>query len=498
LVGDLTCAPHIAADSFDCVILTQTLHLIYEVGAAVRTIYRILKPGGVLLATIPGISQASRGKGHDHECWGFTLHSARQAFTEVFGEENVWVEARGNVLAAAAFLYGVAAQELQPEELNYRDPDYQILITVRAAKTQPGLLEQPAERHDTSLRNEATAGLQSNSRRIRQHTTPGALILLYHRVAEATTDPWALCVTPHHFAEHLEILQRSFRVCSLRELDLALANNNLPDRSVVVTFDDGYVDNLQTARPLLEVYDIPATVFLTTGLIGQECEFWWDELDRLLLQPGLLPNMLTLRIEGRTYGWEMGDGANYDENAFQRYRGWKAWEAAPCVRQMLYRSLYELLRPVSQDERCDVLTELRSWVGTAAAGRPSHRILSPAELVTLANGDLLDIGAHTVTHPVLSGLPTAAQWDEIRRSKDRLEEIIGRPVRSFAYPHGMPSDYTSETIAMVREAGFASGCAAYGGVVEAASDRFQLPRIEVQDCDGEKFARHLAKWLAVR
>jgi SAM-dependent methyltransferase len=135
IVADLTCANHIPSDTFDCIIFTQTLQFIYEMRAALWHLCRILKPNGVLLATFPGISQISR---YDMDRWGdfwrFTTLSARRLFEEVFPPENVTVKAYGNVLAAVAFLHGLAAEELKREELDYHDPDYELIITVRAVK----------------------------------------------------------------------------------------------------------------------------------------------------------------------------------------------------------------------------------------------------------------------------------------------------------------------------------------------------------------------------
>jgi glycosyltransferase involved in cell wall biosynthesis len=134
IVADLTCAEYVTSDSFDSVILTQTLHLIYDVRAALKTLYRILKPGGVLLATFPGISQISHDRWRESWCWAFTHVSARRLFEEVFPASNVCVEASGNVLAAIAFLHGLAAEELRQEELDYRDSHYDVSIMVRAVK----------------------------------------------------------------------------------------------------------------------------------------------------------------------------------------------------------------------------------------------------------------------------------------------------------------------------------------------------------------------------
>ena len=135
IVADLTRADAIADDSFDCIVFTQSLQFIYDVHATLSALRRILKPNGVVLATFPGISQISR---HDMERWGdywrFTALSAQRLFCEAFGVDNVTVQAYGNVLGAVAFLHGLAAQELTEEELNHRDPDYEVVIAVRASK----------------------------------------------------------------------------------------------------------------------------------------------------------------------------------------------------------------------------------------------------------------------------------------------------------------------------------------------------------------------------
>jgi SAM-dependent methyltransferase len=134
--GDLSVGDTLPSNTFDCIVLTQTLHLIYDVRAAIETLGRILKPGGVLLTTFPGISQstvddrAAAGSWY----WGFTAHSAARLFKESFAPEKVKVEAYGNVLATIAFLHGLAAEEMRHKELNHRDPRYDLLVAVRAVK----------------------------------------------------------------------------------------------------------------------------------------------------------------------------------------------------------------------------------------------------------------------------------------------------------------------------------------------------------------------------
>ena len=136
IIADLREAPQIPSDTFDCIIVTQTLQLIYEVQCAVRTLHRVLKPGGILLATLPGISQIARdgfNQWEDH--WRFTSASARKLFTDVFGPDNVAVAVHGNLCATVNFLDARAAEELSARELDHLDPDYQLVISVRAVKS---------------------------------------------------------------------------------------------------------------------------------------------------------------------------------------------------------------------------------------------------------------------------------------------------------------------------------------------------------------------------
>ena len=235
----------------------------------------------------------------------------------------------------------------------------------------------------------------------------------------------------------------------LRQMVEALQDGKVPKRAVVVTFDDGYADNLFNAKPVLEQYDVPATVFVTTGSVGHPYEFWWDELDRLLLQPGTLPARLELSLDGHAWHWELAEAATYTAADYQRDRHWHIErEDVPTRRHHLHRSLYQLLHNLTATQKQQLLNDLRIWAGAQPVGRSSHRNLSVSELTVLADQRLIEIGAHTVTHPVLATLPVATQRDEILRSRARIEELVGRPALSFAYPHG---SYTQETLAVVRE-----------------------------------------------
>ncbi len=140
IVADLTKADHLPSDTFDAIIFTQTLHLIYDLRAAISTLYRILKPNGVLLVTVPGMSQICHS---DFELWGdywrFTSLSARYLFAEVFPMDRVVAYSYGNVLSAISFLQGLAVEDLKKKELDAVDPNYELTIAVRAVK--PGTVE---------------------------------------------------------------------------------------------------------------------------------------------------------------------------------------------------------------------------------------------------------------------------------------------------------------------------------------------------------------------
>ena len=135
IVGDLADAPQIEDELFDCAIVTQTLQFVYDVRAALATLHRILRPGGVLLATVPGLTKISPPEDAEFgEWWHYTGRSARRLAEEAFGTGNVEVVTYGNVLAASGFLYGLAASDLRPEELDAHDPLYEVVVGVRAVR----------------------------------------------------------------------------------------------------------------------------------------------------------------------------------------------------------------------------------------------------------------------------------------------------------------------------------------------------------------------------
>lgn len=361
-------------------------------------------------------------------------------------------------------------------------------------------------------RDQLSAGLRGAGRALRRRLAGRqacrALVLLYHRVAEPPNDPWALAVSPANFAEQLDVLRRQARPLALGELVTRLrSGRRLPPRTIVITFDDGYADNGEIAAPALARAGVPATLFLVSGALDDAAdrEFWWDELERLLLTDTALPPIVRLTIGGRERAWSLGDDARQCSAATHSLgRAWRAWEDPPTPRHALYRDLWEVLRPLPTAGRERAFDSLRRLVAGAAPGggtspagpRPTHRRLSAAALRELAVDGALEIGAHTVSHPALATLPPSAQRAELRESRARLEDLCGRPVRALAYPYGRPgTDYSPETMALAREAGFVCACANVAGAVDRATDPFELPRMQVQDWDGGRFEEVLAWWM---
>jgi Polysaccharide deacetylase len=217
-------------------------------------------------------------------------------------------------------------------------------------------------------------------------------------------------------------------------------------------------------------------------------------LQRVFLTPGTLPGTLTLTIGGTPYRWELGEGARYSEEEFLRCRQWKAEDEAPGRRQSLYLGIWRLLRHAHETDRRRVIREIADWSGSTQP-RETYRSLEPDEVGALAEGGLIEIGAHSVTHPALGTISAEEQRLEVIGSKHRLEEILGSGVASFAYPYG---DMTGETVAVTSAAGFRQACSTVPRPVVRNANCMELPRFQVGDWDGAAFCERLAGWFGKR
>ncbi|HET9905479.1 MAG TPA: polysaccharide deacetylase family protein [Anaerolineales bacterium] len=316
---------------------------------------------------------------------------------------------------------------------------------------------------------------KSFSRWVQARIYGGALILGYHRVAEVESDDYEVCVSPEHFEQQMYALRKYTRPIRLAKLVQCLKVGAVPPSSVAVTFDDGYADNLYEAKPVLEKYEIPATVFVCSGYQGRE--FWWDELDRLIMTSKADSSVLRLAVGEKPFDRDRHKVIS--ETSFADYRN-------------LRRALYNFLLGLDVEERNQAMDAIRNWSGFSSSDVSSARSLSSVELLSLADGGLIEIGAHTRFHPILPRLVLEQQKDEILSSKLELEEILERKVEGFAYPHGRA---TLESTRIVAEAGFSYACTSLQDVVRPGSDLHGLTRFWQKDVDGDKFMQTLNRWL---
>lgn len=339
---------------------------------------------------------------------------------------------------------------------------------VSVVRPQFGQCGKPAVRcirlHRRERSHIRTASVPAAWRRIRNlaNRVPGAVVLCYHRVAALEDDPFDLAVTPGEFDRHLQVIHSIGRPSRLNEVVQSTGRGISPTaarrlrRRVVVTFDDGYLDNMEAALPLLERHDIPASLFLASGFIRANREFWWDELAEMVLPAGA--------------------------------------RSARDFRRL--RRLHARLGQVSPDDRRKRLDRLRLRRGVgmaavpAAAARATHRPMASGEVVRLGKHPLIDVGGHTAWHSMLPALELEERRREIVEGRDQLREMLGRPITAFSYPFGW---YDAETIRLVREAGFDSACTIVPAAVRPWTRRFEVPRVMVGRWTAEELERRLVE-----
>jgi peptidoglycan/xylan/chitin deacetylase (PgdA/CDA1 family) len=325
--------------------------------------------------------------------------------------------------------------------------------------------------------------LDALRRRIRP-APPRPVVLMYHRVADPPVDPWGLAVRPRHFQEQLEVIGRTRRPLPLSDFVRQLERRTLPSNAVAITFDDGYADNLHQARPRLEEADVPATLFLATGTVGQRSEYWWDELARMILCRAE-PLDCEIEIEGEPHRLSIQGTGPPPASA----RAWRAWEDAPSGREAGYLAVWRRLRLLPAPARDEAMSRLRAALkppppDPADFPMTEHEV---AELV--AAGGVFEIGGHTVTHPVLPALDPAQRRREILDGRRACERLARRAPAGFAYPHGACD---ADSRAAVAECGFAWACSTEARPVSLRGyDLYMLPRIAALDCNGEAFDRAL-------
>jgi peptidoglycan/xylan/chitin deacetylase (PgdA/CDA1 family) len=244
---------------------------------------------------------------------------------------------------------------------------------------------------------------------------------------------------------------------------------------VVITFDDGYADNAGDARAILAANGLPATFFVSPGPMGERTEAWWDRLEQMLFGAEPAVTSIDITIAGRAFWGDL---------------------RTPAARARVHMALYWRLRPLRPAAIASVLDDLQYQLAVETHARDSHRWMNLDELHALAGTAGVEVGAHTITHPLLASLPIPEQRMEIEGSRTRLEGMLNKRVDLFSYPYGGNGTFDSITAGLVRDAGFSIACTTAGGLARPEDDRFALPRNLVGDWDGRTFEQWLERQMA--
>ena len=308
---------------------------------------------------------------------------------------------------------------------------------------------------------------------------------MYHRVADIPYDPWGLAISPNRFRDQLEALLETRRLVSMEQLVEGLERGDLPPAATAVTFDDGYADNAVIAKPILEEFGVPATMFLTSGFIGSACGFWWDELAALVFLPrdGAEFDFMVAGVRLRA-AWPAQEEFPADLAA------WRTTHPTADPRRRAYLELWRALQGLAAADRDAAMATLRRLLGDGSVGGiEADRPMSRDEAATLAS-QLISVGGHGRTHVPLTSLLPGERDEEIARGRSEAAAFNGgRAPDGFAYPHG---SWDGETRRAVEHAGYSwAACSRAAKIRRTAVDRFTLPRVEAGARTGAELIRAL-------
>ena len=319
-----------------------------------------------------------------------------------------------------------------------------------------------------------------------------ALILSYHKVNDPKVDTWALSVSPERFFEQMRALRAVAEPCTLTDIAVGLLRGDLPHNAVAVTFDDGYLNNLLNAKPILEKFEIPATVFVCAGWVGRDDELWWDQLERALLLTMELPNQLELNVDGQHFEWNVLPGR--DGGSTQAPRIQFTVDDLPS-RHKFYHDVWEAIRRMPPDSQIEAMQKISAWSGIRPDARHDSYPMNAQELADITAGGLIEIGAHTVSHPLLPAHSSGFQRHEILNGKSQLERILGIPIYAFAYPYG---EYDHASLDTVREAEFLCACTTVQNICTVGTSVYELPRVTIKNWGGQEFANIVVNRMGLR
>jgi peptidoglycan/xylan/chitin deacetylase (PgdA/CDA1 family) len=295
-------------------------------------------------------------------------------------------------------------------------------------------------------------------------TTGRLSVLIYHRVLERPDPLFPDEVDARRFADQMALLSTAFNVIPLSEAVDRLVERRLPPRAVCVTFDDGYRDNCEVALPILARYRVPATFFVASGFLDGGT-MWNDVVIETVR-----------RLPGPDVDWSALGLGRFRLATIEDRR----------------HAVLELVGALKYRERTQRAKLVDAIARQSGVELPTDLMMTSKQVATLA-GAGMEIGAHTLTHPILAQLDDGAAADEILSNRDRLQQITGKPVTLFAYPNGKPDrDYAARDVRIVRDGGFKAAVSTAWGVATATSDLFELPRFTPWDRSLLRFGGRLA------
>ena len=278
-------------------------------------------------------------------------------------------------------------------------------------------------------------------------------VLMYHHVSAPSADPWDLTVTPENFEKQLIWYQRNCRILSLEDMVTRWKNKTLEKHSIALSFDDGYRDNFQFAKPLLEKHQVPATFFITTENMLFLEPFWWDELQAIILESTELPEEFSMMIGDREINFNLGSETRLSSETNQKIKAWR-WPAEPPGRRaLLYLQLHTALKDLPTPDRKKGMKAIKDWSGSIKLHTPA--LMDMQEIRELSEHPLFSIGAHTQTHLALGSATDEIQLREMKESKEQLEDLLQMTVPFQAYPYGSYNPMTLNLASLIRyEASF--------------------------------------------
>jgi peptidoglycan/xylan/chitin deacetylase (PgdA/CDA1 family) len=313
---------------------------------------------------------------------------------------------------------------------------------------------------------------------------------MYHRIANRNSDPWQIVVSPENFEQHLQILKK-YNVISIPELVQQLKNKKIEANSVCITFDDAYGDNYIYAKPLLEKYNLPATFFIASNYIGKNQQFWWDELENIILHSTYLPEKLSINIGGDCLEFTLEKNPLSPEDE-AKHQSWVWEDTPPTLRCELYLSIWTKLKPLSESAIEQILVNLREWAVYQPKFNMEDSAMSHSQLKEIITNPLFTIGIHTLSHPALAEHNTDIQTKEIAVCKKVLEDICGFDIDTIAYPYG---SYNNMTLSIAANQKLLAGFTTRGQVVDLSSNIFELGRMQVMNRGANYFDDWLQKCL---